>query len=161
MIDEHTQAEGILLTRAHFTNMDLTSISAWIHKNEIAYPFPNHNAAAVKFWEWISNPSHNLLGMWLLIHDGIKVKPCIILASIGFWTYQLNSHQRSTLYVLIFSEATYTYIHILCHSFTVTWHSWNPSSSKVRIFLFYKLNIMGADDLAMQGAKASATMILT
>ena len=29
------------------------------------------------------------------------------------------------------------------------------------IFFFYIVNIMGADDLGMQGATASATMILT
>ena len=39
--------------------------------------------------------------------------------------------------------------------------SWNPSSSKTRIYQFYIVNIMGADVLATQGARASATMILT
>ena len=39
--------------------------------------------------------------------------------------------------------------------------SWNPSSCKTRTFLFYIVNIMGADVLATQGARASATMILS
>ena len=39
--------------------------------------------------------------------------------------------------------------------------SWNPSSSKTRTYLFYIVNIMAADVLAMQGARASATMIMT
>ena len=39
--------------------------------------------------------------------------------------------------------------------------SWNPSSSKLRTYQFYIVNIMGADVLATQGARASATMIFT
>ena len=43
------------------------------------------------------------------------------------------------------------------------WHtgSRNPSPSKTRTCLFYTANIMAADVLATQGARASATMILT
>ena len=44
------------------------------------------------------------------------------------------------------------------------WHdtgSWNPSSSKTRTYLFYIVNIMGADGLATEGARVSATIILT
>ena len=44
------------------------------------------------------------------------------------------------------------------------WHgtgSGNPSSSKTRSYLFYIVNIMGADVLEMQGARASATMIFS
>ena len=44
------------------------------------------------------------------------------------------------------------------------WHgtgSWNPSSSKTRTHLLYIINIMGADVLATQGARAPATMIFT
>ena len=37
----------------------------------------------------------------------------------------------------------------------------NPSSSKTGTYIFYMINIMAADVLAMQGARASATMILT
>ena len=33
------------------------------------------------------------------------------------------------------------------------------SSCKARTYLFYKLNIMGADVLAMQGARTSAAII--
>ena len=40
--------------------------------NEITYPFPNFNDAAVEVWEWIYVISfHTLLSMWLLIHAGI------------------------------------------------------------------------------------------
>ena len=39
--------------------------------------------------------------------------------------------------------------------------SWNPSSTKTRAYLLYIVNIMAADVLATQGARASATMILT
>ena len=44
------------------------------------------------------------------------------------------------------------------------WHhtgSWNPSSSETRTCLCYIVNIMDADVLATQEARASATMILT
>ena len=44
--------------------------------NAITYTFPNLNGATVGVWEWISNSSHILWGMWLLIHAVIKVKPC-------------------------------------------------------------------------------------
>ena len=51
----------------------LTLISVWIsncihHKvwEEISI-FPNCNDCTVEVWEWISNPSHTLLGMWQLI----------------------------------------------------------------------------------------------
>ena len=43
------------------------------------------------------------------------------------------------------------------------WHdtnSWNSSSCKTRTYLFYIVNVMDADALVIQGAKASATMIL-
>ena len=39
--------------------------------------------------------------------------------------------------------------------------SWNLSWSKTRMYLFYIVNIMGADILVTQGAMASATMIFT
>ena len=39
--------------------------------------------------------------------------------------------------------------------------SWNLSSYKTMTCLLYIMNIMAADDLAMQGAKASAAMVLT
>ena len=39
--------------------------------------------------------------------------------------------------------------------------SWNPSSNKTRIYLLYTVSIMAADVLATQGARTSATMILT
>ena len=52
-------------------------IPAWISNyiqfkvwDEITYPFPNFSGAAIEVWEWI-------LDMWLLIHAGIKVNPCL------------------------------------------------------------------------------------
>ena len=39
--------------------------------------------------------------------------------------------------------------------------NWNPSLCKTRTYLFYIVNIMGADVLAMQGARASAKIIFT
>ena len=39
--------------------------------------------------------------------------------------------------------------------------SWNPSSSKTRTYPFHIINIMVADVLATQGARASAATILT
>ena len=66
-----------------------------------------------------------------------------------------------TLCTLNFSEEIYVST-ILYHSSTLTWHgSWNLSSSDTRTYLIYIVNIMAADDLATQGARASATMILT
>ena len=44
------------------------------------------------------------------------------------------------------------------------WHAkdnWNPSPYKTRTYLFYIVNTMVADVLVTQGARASATMILT
>ena len=43
--------------------------------DEITYIFPNFNGA-IEVLEWISNLSNTLVGMKLLIHTGIKVKPC-------------------------------------------------------------------------------------
>ena len=57
-----------------------------------------------------------------------------------------------------------THIYLTFHVISPHWHgtgSWNPSSSRTRSYLFYIVNIMGADVLVMQGAGASATMILT
>ena len=43
--------------------------------DEISYPFPNFNSSLLKFGnEWVIS-SHILLGMSLLIHAVIKVKP--------------------------------------------------------------------------------------
>ena len=55
------------------------------------------------------------------------------------------------------------------HVFTISiipphWHDtscWNPSSCESKTWLVFIVNIMAADDLATQGAMASATMIST
>ena len=63
-----------------------------------------------------------------------------------------------TLYMLNFSEVITFYV-IPPH-----WHntgSWNPSWHKTRTFFFYIVNIIGADVLATQGARASAAVIFT
>ena len=62
----------------------LTEISSWISSyihykvwDEIFYPFPNFNSAAVSlFGNGLVISSHTLLGMWLLIHAGIEVNLC-------------------------------------------------------------------------------------
>ena len=54
-------------------------ISNYIHYKmweEITYPFPDFNGATVEVWEWINNFIPHFPGMWLLIHGGIKGKPC-------------------------------------------------------------------------------------
>ena len=64
--------------------------------------------------------------------------------------------------MLKFSKGTKLHIHILCHSSILhDTGSSNHSSSNRRTYLFYVVNTMGVDVLATQGAKASATMILT
>ena len=65
---------------ARATAFILAWISNYIHYIEydkITYPFPNYNGATVKAWECISNFTHTLLCMWLLIHAGIKVNLCL------------------------------------------------------------------------------------
>ena len=58
-----------------------TLILAWISNpipskvwDEITYQFPNFNDCAVDVREWISNWSHTLYWMWLLVRAEIKVK---------------------------------------------------------------------------------------
>ena len=58
-----------------------------------------------------------------------------------------------------FSGATKTYIDILWHSTILTNHSLNECSRETRTYLFYIVSTMGADALATQGARASASMI--
>ena len=61
-----------------------------------------------------------------------------------------------------FSEGTKTYIYF--YVISPHWYdtgSWIPSSGKARTYLYYIVNIMAADVLATQGARASTTMILT
>ena len=57
-----------------------TLITAWIsndinHKvsDEITYPFSNFKGATIKIWNNLIISSHILLGMWLLIHAGLKL----------------------------------------------------------------------------------------
>ena len=89
-----------------------------------------------------------------------------IANSASLWWGMLQSPHNTTIlthYMLNFSEGT----KIQTFTFYVIpplWHdtgSWNPASSKSRTYVFYTVNIMGADVLAMQGARASATMMLT
>ena len=39
----------------------------------MTYPFPNVNGCNVEASEWEIISSYTLLGMWLLIHSGIKI----------------------------------------------------------------------------------------
>ena len=38
--------------------------------NKITYLFQNFNGETVEVWEWVSNSSHTLLAMRLIIHAG-------------------------------------------------------------------------------------------
>ena len=46
---------------------------AW---DDITYPFTNFDGAAIEVLKWISNVSHTLLVMWLLIHVGKLIRVC-------------------------------------------------------------------------------------
>ena len=46
------------------------------------------------------------------------------------------------------------------HSWTLT-HNWTISSSKTKTLLSYMANVLAADDLVMQGARASTSMVMT
>ena len=43
--------------------------------DEITYSSQNFNDGSVEVWELVSD-FHTFHGMWLLIHAGIKAKPC-------------------------------------------------------------------------------------
>ena len=63
--------------------------------------------------------------------------------------------------MLNFSEEN---LNMYLHLIPPHWHainSWNPFWYKTRTCLFYIVNIMVADAVAMQGARVSAAMILT
>ena len=54
------------------------------------------------------------------------------------------------------------YLHISNCYLTQKHHMfWDSLSRKTKTFIFYIFNIMAADNLAMQGAKASAAMVMT
>ena len=42
----------------------------------------------------------------------------------------------------------------------MTLFSWNPSSCNTMTYVYYIINIIAADGMATQGARASSTMIL-
>ena len=67
------------------------------------------------------------------------------------------------LHAKFFSENLNMYLQLRQISFFHTDMTgiWIPFSCKTRAYLFHILNIMAADDLVSQGARASATMILT
>ena len=78
--------------------------------------------------------------------------------------YDIMTFQGLTLYVLNFSEGTKIYIYVFMsflHIDMIQVVDWNHSSSMTRTYLFYIVNIMGADVLSMQRARASATMTFT
>ena len=99
----------------------------------------------------------------MCISYGIYCKAkCVILWFVP--KHGMDERLGLTLYMLKCSEGskTYIYIYILCQSSTLTWHSsWNPSSSKTRTYLFYIVNIMAADGLVTQGARAWTIIIFT
>ena len=52
-----------------------TSQTVMTTRREASFSYLN-SVCTVEVWEWINNSSHTLLGMWLFIHAGVKVKPC-------------------------------------------------------------------------------------
>ena len=81
--DNNILAGEIMYSWGSFYYHGLTSIPAWISNyfhykvwDKITYPFLNFNGATVEVKEWISNFILHFTGVWLLIHAGIKVKPC-------------------------------------------------------------------------------------
>ena len=60
--------------------------------NEITCAFPNFNGCTIEAWEWISNYTHTLLGMWLLIHAVIRVNHVVkeALGGVALYTKQLG-----------------------------------------------------------------------
>ena len=60
---------------------------------------------------------------------------------------------------ILYHKYVFIFYVIPLHWYTTD--SYNMSSYDTRTYLFYTVNIMVADVLATQGARASATMILT
>ena len=44
--------------------------------DEIIYSFSNFYGCTIEFWEWISNFNPHVPGHVIVIHAGIKDKPC-------------------------------------------------------------------------------------
>ena len=98
----------------------------------------------------------NCLCHFSLVND----KKC---TNILIFPHNIISKQRiNPLHAKFFTGNKNIFLHFMpyLHS-DMPQGSWNPSSSKTRTHLFYKINIMAADVLATKGARASATMILT
>ena len=81
-MDSRDISTNILQGTDCFTDTD-TLIPAWVSNHmfnkmwdKITYPFPNFNDCTVEVWEWISNFTPQITGLWLLIHAAIEVKPC-------------------------------------------------------------------------------------
>ena len=83
--------------------------------------------------------------------------PCWFSWSLG----SLLLIQINPLRAIFFRVNINMYLHFMSFLRTNKTGSWNSFSSKTRTCLYYIINIMAADVLATQGARASATMILT
>ena len=59
---------------APFTNM-VSSMPGKVW-DEITYQFPNFNDATLEVWEWMGNFVPRFKINWLVIHAGVKAKPC-------------------------------------------------------------------------------------
>ena len=44
-----------------------------IVRDDLTYPFANLHGGNIEIWKWICKFIQHLLGMWLLIHAGIKI----------------------------------------------------------------------------------------
>ena len=51
---------------------------------------PDFDGTIVEGWEWISIFTQHLQGMWLLLHAGIKVKPCSLFGNFDHLSEVIN-----------------------------------------------------------------------
>ena len=61
---------GLALIQVYMSNR--IHYKVW---DEITYPLPNLKCTTVNVWEWWSDSSHTLWGVWLILNAGITVNP--------------------------------------------------------------------------------------
>ena len=96
-----------------------------------------------------------------LADQGARASAAVVLIQFA-WNSPGHGRYELPLYMLIFPwkyKSVFKMYAILPH-----WHDtgrWNPYSCRTRNYILYIVNIMSANVLATQGARASGTMILT